>query len=152
MADSEVEVVVMVGKNHHSYMIPMSDIPNNEENCEVIVIVGKQWHLHKVSTAKILSKENMVTGCESIPMMPQGVGYTSPASIIDRDNFMAVVVTGNHEPYRYMLSLSKVKTLEDGRKELPKGCYTSGYFERISDRDWSSLPELPDHLREQLDL
>ena len=53
-----------------------------------------------------------------------------------------VVKIINNEPYRTILKKGEYKKNKNGQIILPKDYYSCGYFERISSRDWSKLPEL----------
>ena len=55
-----------------------------------------------------------------------------------------VVKIINNEPYRTILKKGEYKKNKNGQIILPKDYYSCGYFERISSRDWSKLPELPE--------
>ena len=53
-----------------------------------------------------------------------------------------VVKIINNEPYRTILKKGEYKKNKNGQIILPKDYYSCGYFQRISSRDWSKLPEL----------
>ena len=53
-----------------------------------------------------------------------------------------VVKIINNEPYRTILKKGEYKKNKNGQIILHKNYYSCGYFERISSRDWSKLPEL----------
>ena len=53
-----------------------------------------------------------------------------------------VVFMSDKGTFKAMLNDSQVKKGERGQVILPDNFYSKGYFERMSDGNWDSLPEL----------